>query len=206
MPNVEISPANEVTFNTLRYEEPQTRSLTVRNVGPVVAEFTFLIKPDVDAVCKSWLKISPQQGLILPGESDTITFTVLVDRSNAEALNFSEDDLTDVLVLSLSNGRDIFLSARAPSFRPTCFGNALAALAQMSKPIRSLDMQARTKAAHDAKTLPSAGLKVPSEISRLTDFLSTHALAVVRFWDPGFDCALTTHRTIFSWLRATHCL
>lgn len=108
----------------------------------------------------------------------TITFTVLVDRTSAAALNIGTDRIEDILILHLENGKDFFISISG-SFQPTCFSMPLALLVRMPEPVRlSRDIIERWSTVEARKEM-EAVLSVPKEVWRLVDHLFQHGLKTV---------------------------
>ena len=105
-----------------------------------------------------------------------MTATIRVDHTTAPALNFGEDTLSDIVVLSILGGRDIFLSISAREYIPTCFANSLTRLVHLEQPIRSyptqtLEQLALSLAGDDP---PEATLSIPKELERMIAFLIAH--------------------------------
>ncbi len=48
----------------------------LRNIGSVMAEWQFVPKNDELLVCKSWVRLSPQDGILAPGEAAEVEVTV----------------------------------------------------------------------------------------------------------------------------------
>jgi phosphatidylinositol-bisphosphatase len=71
--------------------------------------------------------------LILPGEKVTIKFTILVDKTSATALNLEKDKIEDIMVLSMSRGKDYFIVING-TFVKTCYGMPLDKLYEMKTP------------------------------------------------------------------------
>ena len=57
-------------------------------------------------MCRRWIQVSQQNGLLLPGESINITLTVRVDKKTAQALHLGRELLEDVLILRIENSGD----------------------------------------------------------------------------------------------------
>lgn len=82
---------------------PVTRSFILENNGKVYTEFSF--KPP----SKSWIELSGLAGSLVPGERVLVSATVNLSSSDAQKLNAGVDALDDILILSINNGRDIFI-------------------------------------------------------------------------------------------------
>lgn len=68
-----------------------------------------IAKPRSTSACKPWLKIFPDQGVLVPTESIEISFTVLVNSESAGPLNFNQETLSDIVILRLENGTDHYV-------------------------------------------------------------------------------------------------
>lgn len=182
-PDVQLRPGPAVEFDVVNYLEPQTREIEVCNVGEVVAQWSFVIKPGAVGIAARWLTVSPASGLILPGGSTKVSLTILVDDAAAAELNFTGPDaVSDLLVVSVEK-KDLFLSVSAREYRPTCFGNSLAKLNRLAGvPIRKASAQELEDivAMSDTDEIGMEGAeektKVPKEVKRLIGFLVEHGL------------------------------
>ena len=67
-------------------------------------------KPGALAPCKPWLKVYPDQGILVPTEVLEIKFTLLINSEIATLLNFNTDTLDDVIIIHLENGADHYVS------------------------------------------------------------------------------------------------
>lgn len=157
-------------------------SLSPTHAGPgsVIAEYAFTPKPGSDSIVQPWLWLSPSSGLVLPRESETITATILIDSSTAAAFNLAEAEVSELAILRLVGGRDLFISVAAREYRRTCFGTPLDKLALLSRPIRSYapaDIEAAIAAPPPTS---SAAVPVPATILRLTTWLTENAMETVR--------------------------
>lgn len=140
LPEVKIRPSPSVEFGTISYLRPETQSIEVVNVGSVIAQWSFVLRPGATALTAPWLSVTPTSGLILPGEKSLVNFTIIVDAATAPRLNFAarpEDELSDLLILSIDK-RDLFLSVSAREYERTCFANSLVRLGRLLDPIREV--------------------------------------------------------------------
>ena len=71
--------------------------------------YSFISKPNTQSICKSWLKIYPESGYLVPTETVPITFTLFVDFETASSLNLEKDKLFDIVVLHLDGGTDYYV-------------------------------------------------------------------------------------------------
>lgn len=109
---------NTLQFSDIKYLVPSTQTITITNTGKVLAKFRFIPKLDEIGICKPWLRITPCDGLILPGEKMDVQFTVLVDNRTASSLNKGKEKIEDILILHLDGGIDYFVSSHvcSPAF------------------------------------------------------------------------------------------
>ena len=63
-----ITPDGGKFVNT-PFDAPITQKIRVDNVGQVLAQFHFTPKLQEDVICKPWLTVSPEFGVIPPKES-----------------------------------------------------------------------------------------------------------------------------------------
>ncbi|KAL8287480.1 hypothetical protein RQP46_003338 [Phenoliferia psychrophenolica] len=138
LPDVKILPGPAIQFDTIECYRPVEQKIEVKNVGLVIAQWSFVLKPGTSTLSEPWLHISPTSGLILPGERSIVSLTIDVGNRTAPLLNFSTDPnaLSDLLVLSIEK-KDLFLSVAAREYKPTCFANSLSRLVKLGKPIRT---------------------------------------------------------------------
>jgi hypothetical protein len=196
MPNVEVEPSNAVDFGIVEYAEPVSRTFTLRNTGHVVAEYRFVPKPGTETIARDWLTLSPTSGLILPGAlrqvarrrrthssagaTETLTATLLILGEAAGDCNFTNEDISDIVILSIIGGRDIFLSLGAREYLPTCFGNSFERLRALGdRPIRGYTAAERCRLLVREDKADAPAVDPPKELLRLTDLLSASALGQV---------------------------
>ncbi|SGY38778.1 BQ5605_C003g02070 [Microbotryum silenes-dioicae] len=180
LPDVKLIPGPSIHFDrAIRYLIPQTQTVKIENVGSVVAQWFFTLKPGATTIAPPWLSISPSSGLLLPGERATVSFTIRVDNLTAPALNFGpRDELNDLLILSIEK-KDLFLSVAAREYFPTCFACPLDRLARFSEGIRTYSTaQLKAIAAHDSAPFAEDRAKIPRPAGRMLDFLAEYALHV----------------------------
>lgn len=136
LPQVKVD-QTELNFGNVYFKESVIRSFTIANVGQTRVLFSFLKKPNQLSFCKDWLKVSPPSGAIDSGATEEIKLEVLVEEKHAGKLTSGHDQLSDILVLHLENGRDLFISISG-SYQPSCFGSSIEALVRMRLPIRQV--------------------------------------------------------------------
>ncbi|CAH0382748.1 unnamed protein product [Bemisia tabaci] len=136
LPQVTVE-QTEIVFNSVRFMEPQTKELIIANNGQVPVQFEFIKKLDEGHYCKDWLNIEPFMGFIMTGEKCDIKLEIYVDKQSASKLNAGQDKLSDILVLHLKGGKDIFITVTG-SYERSCFGSSLEALARISVPVKEI--------------------------------------------------------------------
>jgi inositol polyphosphate 5-phosphatase INPP5B/F len=162
-PDVELS-TQLVEFEPVEFLRPQTVHFTVENKKHVPCRFKFTPKPGSETLCKPYFWMGPTSGIVFPGRRETISVMVNVDSQTAPKLNSGEDKLDDVVILSLVNGRDCFISICAKEYLPTCFANDVQYLIDLPGPIRG-----ETRPQGD--TTASEKPKVPAELTRMLEYL-----------------------------------
>jgi phosphatidylinositol-bisphosphatase len=137
------------------------------------------------AVCKSWITVSPVYGLIIPGGNPaTVVCTVEINKATAQMLNSGREVLNDILILRLENGRDYYITIKA-TYARSCFGMAAEELVMYSEPVRNvpLDSIERSKVI-DPRA--STALCIPKELWRIVDAIYEKGLFVPHlFTEPG---------------------
>jgi inositol polyphosphate 5-phosphatase INPP5B/F len=165
LPNAELS-ANQLEFGEVRFLMPRAQSLELVNSGQVVVRYRFIPKFDERTVCPPWLQVSPLFGMLVPGERVQLRFRVLVDATCAPQLNGGDGQLSDVLILHLENGKDMFVGLSA-TYLVSAFGSSLSYLTRFPGPVR------------DGSPLPADSeqrLSIPKEVWLLVDHLFAHCL------------------------------
>lgn len=181
LPQVEVTGFSSgwlMDMDMVRFGMPTSHSLNIKNTGASIVHWHFLPKIGELDVCKRWITIECQRGLLLPGESIDVVFTVLVDTKTAQSLNRGRDSLDDIIVLHIENSTDFYIAITA-EYQRSCYGISLEDLVTMQEPVRYTRLPALLKDAsssHDVieQQMPSSvtKLSVPKELWRLVDVLS----------------------------------
>ncbi|KZV85961.1 DNase I-like protein [Exidia glandulosa HHB12029] len=169
-PNIKIDVQN-VDFGSVDFNVPVLRTLRVKNVGKAPCGFRFVPPTEDSAVCEKWLRIEPQWGIILPGESQQVQLTVHVTADNAVHLNSGKRRLEDTLVLHALRGKDHFIAVGG-SYKATCFANDLRWLSRLPCPIREYADPTSKKELLGEEQASNA----PNEVMRLIAWLMSNAL------------------------------
>lgn len=80
--NVSLS-TNTIDFGSLKYKTAETQSLEIRNDGEGNAYFHFLPKAEDPHVSKRMFTVSPAYGVVIPGETVTVSVKAFVDSEAA---------------------------------------------------------------------------------------------------------------------------
>lgn len=113
------------------------------------------------------MTVTPTYGMLIPGESTEIEFTISIDNTTSHLLNTSKEILEDVLILRLENGRDYYISVSG-SYARSCFGMSVEELVLYSDPIREVPLDPILRAEKydfNAKSV----MCVPKELWRIID-------------------------------------
>ena len=148
IPKVEIRPSS-IEFGLVKFEELKQSKLVIENTGDVtVVEFHFVPKvhtlshsltsvnksnlPSINTSGKRWLKVEPEFGIIPPHESVEITLSVRVTNETAHQIQTGEENLEDILILTLENGRDYFIPIQG-EYQKSCMGSTIDYLVNVSQ-------------------------------------------------------------------------
>ncbi|KAI8090017.1 Endonuclease/exonuclease/phosphatase [Halteromyces radiatus] len=171
-----------IEFGDVQFMEYKEKTIVLENIGQVVAPFRFISKMDEEQVCPAWLQVSPQQGVLGPGEKVVIQFELMIDASISAPFNEGKQEINDILVLRLENGKDFFIVVSG-KYIPTCFGVPLDSLAQMTIPIQDVLSSSLSpslkKSASKSSGSPSSSeqghiqqqANLPKELWRILTFL-----------------------------------
>lgn len=181
IPTATLKPAI-VDFGQVSFGRAASQTMRLANTGQVPLEFSFISTPSRTSFSPSWLQISPDQGMLLPGDAIDLTFTMLVDSGSSAALNTRAEELNDILVLHLFRGRDYFIQVQG-NYQVSVYGMALNMLVHCSKAVRGMT------ADDFVQCLQSGQFSVPKCIWALTDFLSKYAI------DKGYSLFYCTRET-----------
>ncbi|KAJ2700762.1 hypothetical protein H4218_001851 [Coemansia sp. IMI 209128] len=197
--------ANIVDFGEVAFGQLVRRSMMLVNSGQVPLEYSFVATPSRPHYAPPWLRISPHCGMLLPGESVDVGFSVLVDERTSAALSTRAEDLSDILVLHLDRGRDYFVQVQG-QYLTSVYGMSLDVLVHCKQAVRTM-----TREDFEA-CLDSGQFSVPVCVWTLTDFLSTYALdrGYSLFYWPGdralaarvrefLDCGQPLNASILQW-------
>ena len=135
-PSLEVNSKN-FFFEAVRYKIPTTQELSIKNVGASIMHWHFAMKEGENVRCKSWLKLSQQSGLLLPGEGTTVLLTVSIDEYTSQVLNTAKDCMEDVLIFRAENFPDLYIHIEG-SYMRSSFGMPLEVLVKHLKPVSKI--------------------------------------------------------------------
>ncbi|KAJ1643505.1 hypothetical protein LPJ64_004731 [Coemansia asiatica] len=161
--------STQVDFGDVVFGRMVRRQMKLSNSGQVPLEYSFIATPARESYAPEWLQISPDSGMLLPGQDIQLEFTVMVDETTSAPLSAREEDLADILVLHLTRGRDYFIQVQG-NYLPSVFGMSLDVLVHCKKAVRHM-----TRAEFE-QCLVSGQFSVPKCIWSMTDFLSRYAV------------------------------
>jgi len=176
LPQVEMSKSTLSFPKMLEYMEMQQTSVVITNTGNVPVAWRFVPKTEDLSLCKPWLRLKPDYGLITPGNSVEIVVTAKVNAIIAAEVAKGLENLDDILILRLENGRDHFIPVSA-NLTPTCFGMTLSSLVRIhypcSVPLEEKEriIKARLHKFGDKSKTP---LSIPKELWWMFNFLYTN--------------------------------
>ena len=139
LPQVTVD-KTDVVFGDVTFRQSCVKYLTVRNTGQIGVLFSFLKKPNQSSFCKDWLRVKPHSQRIEMGKSIDIELEIFVDKKSAAKLNSGEDHLSDILVLHLEHGRDLFITVSG-AYKPSVFGSSIEFLVRLRTPIQQMTLE-----------------------------------------------------------------
>ncbi|KAJ1723572.1 hypothetical protein LPJ53_002095 [Coemansia erecta] len=168
------------------------RQMRLSNAGQVPLEYSFIATPSRESYAPAWLRITPDCGMLLPGQDILLEFAVLVDKDTSAALSVGLEELSDILVLHLTRGRDYFIQVQG-RYVPSVFGMSLDYLVHCKKSVREMSRE------DFDQCLLSGQFSVPKCIWSMIDFLSQYGVdrGYSLFYWPG-DRALA--KKVREWL------
>lgn len=188
----------EINFGSLSFRDPITDYLTIANTGQVPVRFEFTKKPNQPSYCKEWLIVNPYTDVILPGSSIEAELKVYVDKNSASKLNAGTEAISDILVLHLEHGRDLFITITG-TYLPSCFGSSINSLVRMKQHVREVELGVyRQLQKHENSTDMEQCWDIPKEIFILVDHIYKYGMTKEDlFQQPGL---ITEFRTLRDYL------
>ena len=144
LPMISVS-EHDLNFGVLSFLDRSVRKLEISNIGSVPAEVTFIPKHNEVFYCKDWLTIRPAKIALKPGQKTDMELEMTVDKEVVRRLQNGKDDLDDILILHVENGKDFFISVKA-EFGRTCFGMPIEKLIAnyWDRPVKATDLASPT--------------------------------------------------------------
>ena len=190
-----------VDFGDIKYDHRKTRNVTIANTGRVPATLSFVERsPDADPdqpgdVAPPWLTIhfdrpgnsqdagskASREYTLEPGDAASVTLCILItDLDLVRRLNEQGENLEDVLVLRIQNGRDYFLPVRGRWIQ-SAFGRSIDKLVRIPEGgVRKLQHQRPDSRNHgDQNTVKRSA---PRELFRLTEAIEEITERAVAEW------------------------
>ncbi|MCJ1469214.1 hypothetical protein MMC07_007847 [Pseudocyphellaria aurata] len=188
-----------VNFGAVRYDRPRRRTITVANTGRVSATVGFVdrsVEPGRSGgVAPLWLKIefdrasdndnananALREYTLRPGDAANVELTIHVtDIPQVRRLNDGVENLEDVLVLRIQNGRDYFLPVRG-SWLQSAFGRSLDKLIRIPEGgVRRLQHQRPSGHSHEEDAVKWSA---PRELFRLTESIEDLVERSIAEWE-----------------------
>jgi phosphatidylinositol-bisphosphatase len=148
-------------------------------VYQIPSAFRFLPSDVGSSPCPDWICIQPQTGLLLPGETTSITVSTDIDDASAAQLNLGPSQIELTLILHIAFGKDHFIFVTG-DYEYTCFANNISRLVRLPGPIRTL------KGPNDLLT-ESRAINAPREIMRVAHWLMSKSPVDGLFCTPVRD-------------------
>lgn len=179
LPKVEVK-GLQIKLDRVCFEEPVVSNIDMVNQGQSIAHWRFVPKLNEDRICKRWISVDTESGLLLPGESIRLAVTVQVDTQSAHALNAGKDVLEDLIVIRIEQSVDFHVIVSA-AYQRSCFGVSLMELVRTSDAIvNTVQLTERAKsvargpistAAAPEEQEGSEEMSIPKELWRMVDGL-----------------------------------
>ena len=187
-----------VNFGDVKYDHVKTRSVTIANTGRVPATVGFVDRSiDIGqpmGICPSWLQIrfdrpsdrnssnpALQEYTLEPGDAANVELSIhITDPDLVRRLSDGPENLEDVLVLRIHNGRDYFLPLRG-NWQQSAFGRSIEKLVRIPEGgVRRLQHQKPGGSSHSDHD----GVKwsAPRELFRLTETIEELVERAVAEW------------------------
>ena len=194
-----------IDFGNVRYDQAQTRHITIANTGAATATVGFVDRP-VDAgqsggVAPSWLSINfdrnsdvvnsnpgaLQEYSLQPGDAADVDLTLHISDSRlVQRLNHHETTLDDVLVLRIQNGRDYFLPIRG-HWLQSAFGHSIEKL--VTVPAGGVRRLQQKQSKEPTLSEGAVTVSAPRELFQLIDALERLVERAVGEWRMIMDDA-----------------
>ncbi|KAI8894695.1 Endonuclease/exonuclease/phosphatase [Globomyces pollinis-pini] len=177
---------NDCFFGNVEVLVPVSRSITFKNIGKVIADFT--VQSADTKFIPPWYTITPNSGSIFPGELLTIDIQLLIKPEHVIHLNGKQNPLTYNSILNIKRGNDHFMTFSG-DWLGTVFGENITFLCNILEPIQSLSFDKvksiKDRLKGDTESIaisddqpPIPNSSTPKELYRLLDFIYKHGMEV----------------------------
>ncbi|XP_051837875.1 inositol polyphosphate 5-phosphatase OCRL-like [Antechinus flavipes] len=175
LPSIALS-KREFRFENVKFRQLQKQKLQITNNGQVPCHFSFVSKLGDKQYCKPWLEAKPCDGYLEPNETLDIFLSVYVNKDSVPVLNSGEDNIKDILILHLDQGKDYFLTISGTYLR-SCCGTSLETLCRLRRPIREVPISKLIDLETTSleESVGEKPLQIPKELWLLVDHLYKHA-------------------------------
>ncbi|KAI5705299.1 hypothetical protein M8J76_016060 [Diaphorina citri] len=167
----------KLDFGIVKFMQLFQDSITVTNLKTVPVGFQFVDHVNLTKYSNLWLKISPKNGIIDPGEREDIVFTLQVTEKVAWKFNSGEEIMKDKFYLRISGEKDTPIKVNG-AYKPSVFGFSMDTLAKLTKPI--IEMSFDELRAIELKEHPWIGddpmARIPKSLWTLVDYLYKNSL------------------------------
>ncbi|BFU21248.1 inositol polyphosphate 5-phosphatase, putative [Entamoeba histolytica HM-1:IMSS-B] len=159
-PYVEID-KTELYFEQIELSQTYNQIIKIKNIGEYPTRFEFSQRPDSKLVCPTYYVISPQDGLLQPGEEQNVKVTLFIQPE--QAMIVCKKTIIDVFSLSFAYGGIHFITSKI-DIVDSIFGKDLKTVTSMKDPYQSVEGSITTGLINQ---------QIPKEIWRLgSDIIS----------------------------------
>ena len=135
---------NILHFDTIKFNESQTKRITIENISEVPAKF-ILKKNDIGhrfsqsgSISRPWLVVTPLKGMIPPNENCNLDVKVHLKSEQARKISLhGETKLNDTIIIRVPNLPDTFITVTG-TYHRSSFGMSMDALCKINVPVASM--------------------------------------------------------------------
>lgn len=168
VPHVRLS-EDAIDFGTINYLKPLVRELKIQNTGIITAYWRIIPAENGGPLHPDWVTVGPTSGVLLPGDSVTITITTNITNEFASQLNLGSKTLEEIIIVHTVRGKDTFLPVTGTWTR-TCLAYEPTALVRLPGPVRS------SSVAKSAQLPPEKASSSPRELMRVVNWLMKYGV------------------------------
>lgn len=194
-----VSPESEgVNFGKVRYDRKKSRSITVANTGPVPATVGFVERSadqgHLGGIAPAWISMefdrasdndnanpnALKEYTLEPGDAANVEVVIHVtDIAQVRRLNDDVENLDDVLIFRVKNGRDYFIPVRG-AWLQSAFGRSLDKLIRI--PEGGVRWLQRQQPDGGSRGVEGVKWSAPRELFRLTESIEQLAERSIAEW------------------------